>query len=306
VNWKKPQAGGNTVPAQNENSNIVVYVLMAALVSSLFYAPIVISGHIGAGGMLYVSGLMWSPALAAFLIVLFRNLGIRSLGFKWGGARYALLGYFIPIAYAGIAYSLIWIFGFGFFPDTAAIDSLSQRLGWHITAPGLFVPLYFAWVGGIDFLPSLFVALGEEIGWRGFLAPRLVARFGFTEGTILLGIIWAAWHLPLLLFTDYNSGTPWWFALPCFCALTVGLSIILTWLRLASNSVWPCAILHASHNMFIQFFFTPLTGAHGRISSYVIDEFGVAVPAVVLLFALFIWFKRKSLITLDSPAGLAT
>jgi hypothetical protein len=74
--------------------------------------------------------------------------------------------------------------------------------------------------------------------------------------------------MPILLFADYNSGTPAWFSIPCFCALIIGLSIIMTWLRLASNSVWPCAILHASHNVFIQVFFTPLTGARGQITRY--------------------------------------
>ena len=279
---------------QNENSNIIVFVALAALVSSIFYTLIIGAGHVGAGAGLYVTGLMWSPAVAAFLTVYIKRLDVRSLGLNWGGNRYALLAYAMPIAYAAIAYALIWIFGSGFFPDPAAIASLSQRLGWHITAPALFVPLYFVLIGSTKIIVAVAHALGEEIGWRGFLAPRLVARFGFTWGTVLLGAIWGAWHVPLLLFADYNSGTPWWFALPCFCALTIGLSVIMTWLRLVSNSVWPCAILHASHNLFIQGFFTPLTGARGQFTSYVIDEFGVAVPAVILLFALLFWFRRNT------------
>jgi uncharacterized membrane protein len=60
-----------------------------------------------------------------------------------------------------------------------------------------------------------------------------------------------------------------------------------------SRSVWPCALLHASHNLFIQGFFTPLTGARGHFTPYLIDEFGVAVPGVILLFALGFWSMRR-------------
>jgi CAAX protease family protein len=60
-------------------------------------------------------------------------------------------------------------------------------------------------------------------------------------------------------------------------------------LRLKSDSVWPCAIFHASHNLFIQGFFTPLTGARGDITPYAIDEFGFAVPLAATLFAVGFW-----------------
>jgi len=77
-------------------------------------------------------------------------------------------------------------------------------------------------------------------------------------------------------------------------------------LRLVSNRVWPRAILHATHNLFIQGFFAPLTGARGRITSYVIDEFGVAVPVIIVLFALFFWFRRNSLEPNSSTAFAPT
>ncbi|MDB6046817.1 MAG: hypothetical protein JWM63_5368 [Gammaproteobacteria bacterium] len=83
---------------------------------------------------------------------------------------------------------------------------------------------------------------------------------------MLTGIVWTAWHVPILLFADYNSGTPWWFSLPCFTVMVAALSIMLTWLRRRSNSVWPCAILNVSHNLFVQGFFTPLTGARGSLT----------------------------------------
>lgn len=283
----------NPVQARQEIATILCYFALTVISSSLFWALIIASGHVGAARGLYVTGLMWCPAIAAAATVYFRRADFKSLGLRWGGARYALLAYSTPLAYTLIAYVFIWILGFGFFPDPAAIAAIAQKLGWTVTTAGAFVPLYFLLAATTQMISSTAHALGEEIGWRGLLTPLMVNRLGFTGGSILIGLVWAAWHLPLLLFADYNSGTPWWFSIPCFCALTVGLSVIMAWFRLVSSSVWPCAILHASHNLFIQGFFTPLTGSHGNATAYVIDEFGVATPLCIVLFAIGFWSMQR-------------
>jgi membrane protease YdiL (CAAX protease family) len=264
---------------------------------------IIASGHVGSGRGLYVAGLMWCPAVAALATCHLRRVDFNALGLRWGGARYALLSYFTPLAYATIAYGLIWILGFGFFPDTGALAAIAQKLGWSVTSPIAFIPLYLLLIGTTQMISSLAHALGEEIGWRGLLTPLMVQRLGFTQGSLAVGVIWAAWHMPLLLFADYNSGTPWWFSIPCFCALTIGLSVIMSWFRLVSSSVWPCAILHASHNLFIQGFFTPLTGSRGTVTAYVIDEFGAAVPLIIVLFAVGFWLNRDRVLQI---AGAST
>jgi membrane protease YdiL (CAAX protease family) len=50
-------------------------------------------------------------------------------------------------------------------------------------------------------------ALGEELGWRWFLFPRLQQQFGFHGACLISGVIWAVWHFPELLWADYNAGT---------------------------------------------------------------------------------------------------
>lgn len=280
------------MPLQKQTLTILCYLALTTAFSSFFWTLMIAAGHVGAGKGLYVAGLMWCPAAAALATCYLRPVDFKTLGLRWGGARYALLSYFTPLAYATIGYALIWIFGFGFFPDPSAIAAIAEKLGWTITNPVAFIPLYLLLIGTTQMISSLAHALGEEIGWRGLLTPLMVERLGFTKGSIAVGVIWAAWHMPLLLFADYNSGTPWWFSMPCFCALTIGCSVIMTWFRMMSNSVWPCAILHASHNLFIQGFFTPLTGSRGNLTAYAIDEFGVAVPLIILLFAVGFWLNR--------------
>ncbi|MEI9996736.1 MAG: type II CAAX endopeptidase family protein [Rhizomicrobium sp.] len=251
------------------------------------------AGHVGAGGGRYVEGLMWCPAIAAFLTITIRGLDIGSLGLSSVGGRYAIFAYLTPLIYAAIAYALVWTLGFGFFPNPLAVAKLSERLGWHLNGTATFVTLYFLLMATTGMVSATAHALGEEIGWRGFLAPRMVRQLGFTWGAIVTGAIWTAWHMPILLFADYNSGTPWWFALPCFAVLVISISVMLTWIRLRSDSVWPCAIFHASHNLFIQGVFTPLTGPRGAVTSYAVDEFGVAVPLIALVFAVMFWAYRE-------------
>jgi membrane protease YdiL (CAAX protease family) len=275
---------------------IGLYLVLVVLLSSVFWTLIILQHHVAGGAGRYVEALMWCPAVAAFLTVAIRKLGFNTLGLGWGpSSRYALLGYLTPLAYAAIAYSLIWLTGFGTFPSAQGIAALSTKLGWSFTTPVLFVPAYFIFMGVIGMISSVSHALGEEIGWRGFLAPRMNQSLGFTSSAVIVGLIWTAWHVPLLLFADYNNGTPWWFGLSCFAVMVVSISVMMTWIRLKSNSVWPCAILHASHNLFIQAIFTPLTGPRpDGLTLYAVGEFGLAVPAVAAVFAIGFWLKRKS------------
>ncbi|MER5644905.1 type II CAAX endopeptidase family protein [Streptosporangium sp. NPDC002524] len=92
----------------------------------------------------------------------------------------------------------------------------------------------------------LLPALGEEVGWRGWLVPRL-QRYGIWVALLLSGVIWGAWHAPytLLGYNYPNLGA--WAAL-----MVIGLctfyGVVLAWLRLRSGSVWPAAISHAALN----------------------------------------------------------
>jgi hypothetical protein len=61
--------------------------------------------------------------------------------------------------------------------------------------------------------------------------------------------------------------------------------------------------LHASHNLFIQAFFTPLTGSRGTLTAYVIDEFGVAVPLIIALIAIGLWLKHRPALHLQGTAA---
>jgi hypothetical protein len=62
-------------------------------------------------------------------------------------------------------------------------------------------------------IPAIARALGEEIGWRGFLVPELAKVSSFAAVGLISGSLWALWHAPMILFSHYNEGTPAWYAL---------------------------------------------------------------------------------------------
>lgn len=271
--------------------DVSLFLVLTLAISCIFYALILSAGPVQ-GLRLYITGLMWAPAVGALLTVHIRKLDLASLGWGWGENRWNLAGYLIPLGYAGIAYLIIWLTGLGGFADAKNVAQFAEMLGWKNAEPAIVVIGYVLLAATAGFVTSLTTGLGEEIGWRGFLAPRMAALTGFTPSVFIVGLIWGAWHMPLLLFGDYNQGTEWWVSAPCFMVLVFSVSMIMAWLRLRSGSLWPCAILHASHNLFIQGVFTPLTGERGTATAYAIDEFGIVVPAVLIGFAIWFWLRR--------------
>lgn len=88
--------------------------------------------------------------------------------------------------------------------------------------------------------------LGEEGGWRGYLLPRLIERGGEARASLIIGIVWALWHLPIMaMFADWRSGVPFAAYLPLYTLGVIGLSFTMTrvW-RLGGGSLVPCIWLH--------------------------------------------------------------
>ncbi len=278
---------------------VITFLLITFLLSSIFYFLIIYTGKIGSGFGLYVTGLMWCPGISALITSLILGRKLSELGWQWGNAKYQLRSYLIPLLYASIAYIIIWSIGWGGFYNKEFVTQVSNSFGLTQLPSGLIIALYFIFMGLFGVIGSAANGLGEEIGWRGFLAPELSKTFNYTKTSLISGGIWAVWHFPILIFADYNVGTPYWYGLTCFTVMVISISFVFTWFRLKSNSLWTGVILHASHNLFIQSIFTPLTKDTGN-TKYFIDEFGIVLPIVCLCFAIYFWSKRSQLISIPN------
>jgi len=274
---------------------ITLYLVFTLIFSTIVWLLTLNATSAGRiAGRIYGYGIMWCPALATLVTCSLTGRKISGLSWKWGKPKYLIASYLIPMVYSIITYVIIWTAGWGGFYDKAFVAKTAHELGWDGLPNWVFIPVFFVVNGVVGMFASMSTALGEEIGWRGFLVPELSKKMGYAGVSLSSGLIWAVWHYPLLIFGNYNNGTPTWYGMLCFTVSITSASFIYTWYRMRSGSLWTGVLLHASHNLFIQTFFTPITLQNIR-SRWYIDEFGAVVPTVSLILALFFWSRNKAL-----------
>ncbi|HSE41851.1 MAG TPA: type II CAAX endopeptidase family protein [Acidobacteriota bacterium] len=267
---------------------IITFLVLNWLFSSVFYALVLFAGTLGAGGGNYVIGLMWCPAFAALATCRIRKISLAELGWHWPKAKYAFLSYVIPLLYALVAYTIVWATGLAGFFNQEFIKKIAAGYLWNNLSPGAIAFFYILLAATYGVIKSCTSALGEEIGWRGFLVPQLAKVTSFNKTALLSGIIWSIWHYPLLIFSDYNSGTPAWYGVGCFTIMVIGISFVFAYLRLKSGSLWTGTLLHASHNLFIQGIFDTFS-RETKVSKYVIGEFGAALAIMGIIVGVIFW-----------------
>ena len=250
----------------------------------------IVEGLICRGGpeWLYLI-LMWIPALSA-AIANYTSIrenrepfSLKKLfamgGFRTFKLRYALLGCLLPLVYLLVPYMVYW----WLYPENFAYQGVSLILILQDILPVLVIGIFI----------SMLSALGEEIGWRGFMVPALYERLGLNKTLLVSSLFWCCWHLPLLLGGGYMPGTPLWYQLPAFVLCIFPVGVMTGLLTLESGSVWPAAFLHAAHNNYDQAVFGIITAGANRM--YFVSETGVLtiLCAWVLAAAMYLSFRKK-------------
>ena len=120
---------------------------------------------------------------------------------------------------------------------------------------------------------------GEEIGWRGYALPRLAARFGFANASILLGVIWACWHLPQFFVTGADTLGQ---SFPLFLIEVTALSVALAWLYVRTNgSLLLTMLMHSAVNQTKDIVPSAVAGAT--------NPFALSTSLVAWLTAALLW-----------------
>jgi membrane protease YdiL (CAAX protease family) len=90
--------------------------------------------------------------------------------------------------------------------------------------------------------------VGEEVGWRGFALPYLLRRQPALAASLVLGVIWAFWHLPNFLLPGFpHNGLPF----PAFVLMVVAYAVLFTWLYgRTEGSLTVAVVFHAAINLF--------------------------------------------------------
>lgn len=96
---------------------------------------------------------------------------------------------------------------------------------------------------------NMVASMGEEVGWRAYLLPKLVERFADTrKAALLTGIIHGVWHWPLLYMGISLTPGATVFSPVVYVLFTCAMSVLLSWAVIRSGSVWPAALGHGAIN----------------------------------------------------------
>jgi membrane protease YdiL (CAAX protease family) len=204
------------------------FFLVAFLITWVVWVPNVLGPNSFAGTL--APFWTYGPATAAVVVAAvagsLRELGGRLVRWRVGWRWYALVLLGPAAFYAVVA---VLHAGFGWSGEPAQTDALRVSLA-------SLVPLFLMF--------TVTDGLGEEPGWRGFALPRLLARTSRLNASLLIGVLWAAWHLPLF----WTVGRPLYGQ--SFLIMLVELpamSVLYTWVfQHTAGSALLAILFHAS------------------------------------------------------------
>ncbi len=190
----------------------------------------------------------WAPTAAALIVtaLLDGRVGVRALlrsVLRW---RVALRWYFIA-ALGPTTVALAAIFAHVLLGGTApSLATIAARFGIASEdAALLFVLLPFIFIG------TIFAGgpIAEELGWRGFAQPRLQAHIGPARAGVVIGVLWALWHLPLFFVVPAATGN---IPLGWYVPLVTAFGVLFAWLyNRGGGSVLLCIVLHTGINFVV-------------------------------------------------------
>ncbi|HLI90575.1 MAG TPA: CPBP family intramembrane glutamic endopeptidase [Ktedonobacteraceae bacterium] len=223
--------------------SIALYILFAFAISWVIWLGL---GALGVSFTIRVAIGMFGPALAAVLVRLIRHEGFADAGLRLvargrsGAWRMYIAAYIVPPILIALSIGFVMLVGLQHW----ALPQNMQAMGQGISK-ALPATIVLAFTFGILF--NMIFTFGEEFGWRSYLLLRL-APLGGIPAAIITGIIWGLWHAPLIILNGYNYPGHPILGVIMMVVFTVSLSMIFTWLRFRSGSVWPSTLAHAAVN----------------------------------------------------------
>lgn len=176
---------------------------------------------------------IFAPALVAFCLVAGSEGKQGVLALLSGIIRWRV----------GIRWYLFAVF---YVPVMKLLNAVIYRLGMGEWPRFSSEPWFVLAIATIFSTP---VQAGEEIGWRGYALPRLATRMGYARGSVILGLIWASWHLPLFFLQGADKyGQSFW----VYLVQVTALSVTVAWLFVHTNgSLLVCMLMHSAANQSV-------------------------------------------------------
>lgn len=262
---------------------LIVFLGLVVLGTAPLQGYVIASGLPFEQIMPIVLVIMWVPGIASVITRLVLREGFKDVSFRLGGiegAKAIGIALLFPVLVGAIAYGIAWATGLATLADTRGGSFAG------ITDPIASPLLRLAvWIGLLlipGSLIGLITAAGEELGWRGYMASRLVAA-RVPYPLVVSGLIWTLWHVGAILSGQYPDMGPDRLLATFGAGMTfVGLSILWGTLRMRTGSFWPGALGHSTWNVIIPMFTMFTVGGSGRW----LGETSLLVGAITLGLAL--------------------
>jgi membrane protease YdiL (CAAX protease family) len=229
---------------------------------------------------------IWSctPTLATLIMLLvltrdgYSREGWKSLGLHRLGLNVWWIAFGVTLLVTVAASAVVWATPLASFaiPEGGIIDPVIS---------------FFIFFG----MSVVWFALLEEIGMRGYLQPRLMS-LGRTRALVLVGLVFATWHMPLIFLApqqvDFPTGNLLLF-FPLFYGTFVAASFFFGYMRVYTGSTWPASIAHAVHNSAwgVLGALTLITASPVLVNVYLVGDFGLLILIGSAIGA--IWFGRR-------------
>ena len=270
----------------NDKKQALLFSALVLLISWGYEWYIAAHGGIARFGLTALVILMWIPGLLSVLMRLILKSGFADVGFTLGKPRYYVYASAIPLALALL---------------TGLLGTALDVRRFALIEPGdlqRMIPVFLLMSS-----VGLLGAFGEELGWRGFLLPKMVAG-GISHPYLASGLVWACWHLPLIAFGGFYATKNILIMVLAYGSSIVAINFIVSELRMRSRSVWVATVFHAAHNFFFQLAIPTLLfskpGARSDLWDIVGSDSGFAVAVLYALTFLFLtrrfpgWGSRRS------------
>lgn len=184
---------------------------------------------------------MFTPAAAAAATVLTTDVSIRELGVRIGRPRWHLAAALSVLALVGAALAIAVAA-----PGVAFDASTDPTPGISLPPGALGAVALVALTFGVGVTVNALFALGEELGWRGYLLWEL-APLGFWRASAAVGAVWGVWHAPVIL-DGYNYPSFPLVGVVAMTAATVAFSPLYTYFVVRARSVLAAGFFHGVFN----------------------------------------------------------
>ncbi len=285
-------------------NRLVLFVVLSFVIAWIVFMLIPICGLTYGKGVsiLILAAAMFAPALSSILTRLITKEGFHQMylrpHFK-GHVKEYIMVFFGPTALlflSGAVYFLVFPSMFDSqLTNLKQMAASSSTPGFSALTLLLISALQIIIIGPIiNIIPTM----GEELGWRGYLLPKLRVVFSDRVALIITGVIWGLWHTPVIVM-GHNYGTQYfgypWLGILGMTIFCVVLGIIEGYITIKLESAFPAAMIHSTVNAGAALPICLVKGSYNTLLGPAITGLVGGLPFIIVAVILLIKTKNKTL-----------